>query len=55
MGKKESASVKVTGMHCASCALNIEKSLKKTKGVLSASVNYGSEKARAEPFRLVVV
>jgi Cu+-exporting ATPase len=43
--KKENATVKVTGMHCASCALNIEKSLKKTKGVLSANVNYGSEKA----------
>jgi Cu+-exporting ATPase len=41
----QSGSVKVTGMHCASCALNIEKSLKKTKGVLSASVNYGSERA----------
>ena len=45
MGKKEKAAVKVTGMHCASCALNIEKSLKKSKGVLSANVNYGSEKA----------
>jgi Cu+-exporting ATPase len=45
MGKKEKASIKVTGMHCASCALNIEKSLKKSKGVISASVNYGSEKA----------
>jgi len=43
--KKEKAAIKVTGMHCASCALNIEKSLKKTKGVLSANVNYGSEKA----------
>jgi len=43
--KKEKAAIKVTGMHCASCALNIEKSLKKTKGVVSASVNYGSEKA----------
>ncbi len=45
MVKKEKASIKVTGMHCASCALNIEKSLKKTKGVISANVNYGSEKA----------
>ena len=43
--KKKSAAIKVTGMHCASCALNIEKSLKKSKGVLSANVNYGSEKA----------
>ncbi|MEM7816229.1 MAG: heavy metal translocating P-type ATPase [Candidatus Aenigmatarchaeota archaeon] len=46
--KKEKAVIKVTGMHCASCALNIEKSLKKTKGVISANVNYGSEKAYVE-------
>lgn len=29
-------------MHCASCALNIEKALKKTDGVLDASVNFGT-------------
>ena len=35
-------------MHCASCANLIERSLKKTKGVQDAQVNYGSEKATIE-------
>lgn len=34
----------VNGMHCASCALTIEKRLSKEKGVISSSINYGSEK-----------
>lgn len=38
----------VKGMHCASCALDIEKKLSKTKGVISANVNYASSKARVE-------
>lgn len=37
--------ISIVGMHCASCAQNIENSLKKTKGVVSASVNFASEKA----------
>jgi len=45
MAKSEKAVIKISGMHCAACALNIEKSLKKNKGILSASVNYASEKA----------
>ncbi|MFA6503806.1 MAG: heavy metal-associated domain-containing protein [Patescibacteria group bacterium] len=32
-------------MHCASCALLIEKALKKTPGVVSANVNFAAEKA----------
>ncbi|RMF54616.1 copper-translocating P-type ATPase [Candidatus Woesearchaeota archaeon] len=35
----------IGGMHCASCAANIEKSLKKKSGVFDASVNFASEKA----------
>src|SRR3989338_7102770 len=35
----------ITGMHCASCAQNIEKALSKIKGVKKASVNYATEKA----------
>ena len=35
-------------MHCASCAINIEKQLNKTDGVKSASVNYGMSKAYVE-------
>lgn len=34
---------KVKGMHCASCAVNIEKTFKKTEGVQEASANYGTE------------
>ncbi|MFH1207365.1 MAG: heavy metal translocating P-type ATPase [Patescibacteria group bacterium] len=33
------------GMHCASCAQLIERRLKKTPGVIKASVNYGTERA----------
>jgi Cu+-exporting ATPase len=35
----------INGMHCASCAMNIEKALKKTKGVTDANVNFATEKA----------
>ncbi|MEK9131369.1 MAG: heavy metal translocating P-type ATPase [Patescibacteria group bacterium] len=37
---------KVKGMHCASCAGIIEKTVKKTVGVHSAHVNYGTETAK---------
>ncbi len=36
----------ITGMHCASCAGIIEKSLKKVAGVKEANVNFSAEKAR---------
>ena len=37
--------LKLEGMHCASCSLLIEKSLKSVAGVTTANVNFGSEKA----------
>ncbi len=37
---------KVKGMHCASCAGIIEKTFKKTEGVESVEVNYGTETAK---------
>lgn len=40
--KKES--YKITGMHCASCATNIENAVKKVSGVDSANVNFANEK-----------
>jgi len=46
MVKKTTISIK--GMHCASCAVNIEKSLKKTKGIKNANVNFSTEKAVVE-------
>jgi Cu+-exporting ATPase len=36
---------KIKGMHCASCALNIEQALKDTGGVQSANVNYALAEA----------
>ena len=30
----------INGMHCASCAVNIERALKKTKGISEANVNF---------------
>lgn len=44
--KKET--IKIKGMHCASCALNISKNLEKQAGVKSAQVNYVTEKASVE-------
>lgn len=38
----------IVGMHCASCAKNIERGLSRTPGVTAASVNYGSEQANVE-------
>ena len=38
----------IIGMHCASCARLIERSLTKIPGVSSAAVNYGSEQATIE-------
>ena len=40
--------LKISGMHCASCAVSIENALKKEAGVKSASVNLASEKASLE-------
>lgn len=37
--------VKISGMHCTSCAVNIEKSILKIPGVEDADVNYAAEKA----------
>ena len=37
---------KVKGMHCASCSAIIEKTFKKTEGVHSVEVNYGTEAAK---------
>src|SRR3989344_7560614 len=44
----EKASIPISGMHCASCALLIERALKKSEGVISSTVNYAFEKANVE-------
>lgn len=38
----------IVGMHCASCAKLIERSVSRVSGVVSCSVNYGSESAVVE-------
>jgi Cu+-exporting ATPase len=45
---KEKIYFPIVGMHCVSCSKLIEKGLKKTPGVFSASVNYASELATLE-------
>lgn len=45
---KKKAEIKISGMHCASCALNVEKSLQELEGVGEAQVNFGTEKATIE-------
>ncbi|KKQ27240.1 MAG: Copper-translocating P-type ATPase [Candidatus Magasanikbacteria bacterium GW2011_GWC2_37_14] len=42
----QNVSLILSGMHCASCALVIEKGLKKVSGVKEANVNFSAEKAR---------
>ncbi len=46
--KYKKAAVSIAGMHCASCAVNIEKGLAMLPGVRQARVNYASEKAFVE-------
>lgn len=43
--KQEKIDLAISGMHCTSCALNIEKGLQKTDGVSSANVNFSTAKA----------
>ena len=46
MNKKTNLAIR--GMHCASCATLIEKSLKKLPGVSDVNVNFASEKASVQ-------
>jgi len=43
--EKRMISLKIGGMHCAGCALTIEKNLKNLRGVEKAEVSFASEKA----------
>ena len=46
--KVQKSQFPIIGMHCASCALTIEKALKKVPGVKSAMVNFAGETATVE-------
>ncbi len=48
IGDKKTISFHVSGMHCASCASNVQRKLNKTGGVVSANVNYANEQATLE-------
>ncbi len=43
---KRDITLKIGGMHCASCAINIEKALLKTEGIVSANVSFPLEQAK---------
>ena len=47
-GQTKKIILPIKGMHCASCAMTIEKSLKRIAGVKDANVNFASEKAAVE-------
>ena len=46
--EKKKAELKIAGMHCATCAVNIEESLSNIKDVTKASVNFGTDTAHVE-------
>ncbi|NHJ46548.1 MAG: copper-translocating P-type ATPase [Asgard group archaeon] len=46
--RKEKLELLITGMTCASCAMNVENALKKVDGVINASVNLATRKATVE-------
>ncbi|MCX6685504.1 MAG: heavy metal translocating P-type ATPase [Methanoregula sp.] len=46
--EKKKAELKISGMHCATCAINIEESIKKLDHVTKAQVNFGTDTAHIE-------
>lgn len=46
--EKKKAELKITGMHCATCAVNIEESLSQLKDVAKAQANLGTDTVHVE-------
>ncbi len=46
--EKKKAELKISGMHCATCAINIEESLAQIKDVSNVQVNFGTDTAHVE-------
>src|SRR3989344_5634935 len=46
--KTQKCAISISGMRCASCAKNIEKRLKKEKGVINTSVSYATGRSSVE-------
>ncbi len=40
--------LKINGMHCTSCAFNIDGELEDTDGVVSSSTNYAKQETKVE-------
>jgi Cu+-exporting ATPase len=54
--RQQEATLPITGMTCANCALAVERSLKRTPGVADVSVNFASERAtvRYDPSKVAL-
>ena len=48
MAKNNKKEYDISGMHCASCALTVEKNIAKISGVKKANVNFATQKATIE-------
>jgi len=48
VAEKKNAELKISGMHCATCAISVEEALANVKDVTKAQVNFGTETARVE-------
>ena len=46
--EKKKAELKISGMHCATCAVTVEDALSQVKDVSKAQVNFGTDTARVE-------
>ncbi|MBT4511376.1 MAG: heavy metal translocating P-type ATPase, partial [Chloroflexi bacterium] len=44
----EMVDIPIQGMHCAACVQNVEKALRNIEGVISANVNFATERATVE-------
>ncbi|MFH1683005.1 MAG: heavy metal translocating P-type ATPase [Candidatus Woesearchaeota archaeon] len=47
-GFSRETTIKISGMHCQSCAVILDKALNKEKGFISANINFSTEKAAVE-------
>jgi Cu+-exporting ATPase len=46
--KKKQITFKISGMHCTSCAFNIDGELEDTEGVIESNTNYAKQQTQVE-------
>lgn len=46
--RKETVKIKIDGMHCTSCSMNVDGELEDLEGVLSASTSYAKQESVVE-------